>query len=59
MNCIDGRGNRQDHKAEGWLCSPEGCSIVAMCRRHAEAAIKEYLAKLKEIWAFRTFREED
>lgn len=47
-------GLRQDHQAEGWLCSPEGRRIVATCRAHAEIVIAEYREKLNQTWTFET-----
>lgn len=57
MSCIDGRGNRTDHRAEGWLCAPDGSRIVSMCRMHAEECIQEYADKLGEHWTFAEGRE--
>lgn len=50
--CTDGLGFTQNHDAEGWLVSPRGRRIVAMCRRHADAVITEYDRKICETWTF-------
>ncbi len=51
--CIDGKGNRTTHEADGWLCCPNGRQIAPMCRRHAQECIDEYTQKLGETWTFR------
>lgn len=50
--CIDGRGQRRDHSAEGWLCYGK-LHVSPMCQAHAEEAIAEYKAILnEEDWTF-------
>lgn len=53
--CTNGLGYREDHEAEGWIISPEGRPIIAMCRRQAEKVINEYREKLGEEWTFRPY----
>lgn len=52
MNCTDGQGYQRGHPADGWTCAPGGRRIVAQCRAHAEAVIREYAEKLGEVWTF-------
>jgi hypothetical protein len=52
--CHNGRtGLPENHLAEGWLLSPEGKPILAMCRQCAALVIAEYRDKLGEEWTFR------
>jgi hypothetical protein len=43
----------ENHLAEGWLISPEGKPIMAMCRQCAKPVIAEYRDKIGEEWTFR------
>lgn len=52
MECTNGRSERTGHEAEGWLVAPDGRSIQAMCRRHADECIEEFREKLEEEWSF-------
>ena len=53
LHCTDGKGYRTDHRAEGYICAPDGDRIPgAMCRKDAEVVIAEYSAKLGEAWTF-------
>jgi hypothetical protein len=51
-DCIDERGQAEQHPAEGWLCAPNGRPIIRMCELHATRTIEEYRAKLGEHWVF-------
>lgn len=50
--CVDGKGRRTGHAAEGYIVAPDGDRIGSMCRRHANKVIDEYAAKLGEAWTF-------
>jgi hypothetical protein len=50
--CVDGHGFPHTHFAHGWLVSPEGRPVQAMCSEKAERVIAEYLEKLGEVWTF-------
>jgi hypothetical protein len=52
INCTNGQGIRQSHSAEGYIISPTGRRISAMCRSCAQVVIDEYKEKLGEIWTF-------
>lgn len=58
-DCTNGQGRTHEprHVAEGWMTSPEGKHIVAMCRAEAERVIGIYLDKLGEQWTFETEAE--
>jgi len=53
LKCHSGvTGLPLDHEAEGWIVSPEGRRISAMCSEHAHEVIGEYRDKLSEEWTF-------
>lgn len=52
VNCTDGKGVRQSHLAEGYIISPTGRRIGAMCRACAQVVIDEYQTKLGQTWTF-------
>lgn len=52
VNCTDGKGIRQSHLAEGYIISPTGRRIGAMCRACAQVVIDEYQTKLSQTWEF-------
>lgn len=56
MNCTDGKGNKCDLTADGWLCTPapEHKRIVAMCVKHSQEVILEYHEKLGQAWTFQS-----
>lgn len=53
MRCHSGvTGLPLDHAATGYLLSPDGRPIVAMCDEHAEEVMAEYERELGERWSF-------
>lgn len=52
VNCTDGKGILQSHLAEGYIISPTGRRIGAMCRSCAQVVIEEYQTKLGQTWTF-------
>jgi hypothetical protein len=46
-------GGGTPHPAEGYLVAPDGERVPGFdCRKHAEAAIKEYADRFGEHWTF-------
>ena len=51
--CVDGKGQRTNHAAEGYIVAPDGDRIGSgMCDAHAREVIDEYSEKLGEAWTF-------
>lgn len=51
-NCTNGQGIRQSHLATGYIISPTGRRIGAMCESCAQEVIDEYREKLGQVWTF-------
>lgn len=50
--CVDGKGRRTTHPAEGYIVAPDGDRIGVMCQREAQEVIAEYAEKLGQAWTF-------
>lgn len=52
IDCTNGQGIRQSHDAEGYIVSPTGRRIGAICSKCAQEIIDEYKDKLGQVWTF-------